>query len=634
MRQKVPPLLKDPTKRSRILEALGSSMETNRSKHENDLVESNNALAVLVTIFPQILPEVFREMLTYFAGESSLQVVVEQLMMHKDKWVRGRWKVPNRETCLTHDGQQKNPSLDHVSEFFRSDSYKKAARTVLYDEFNELSKSIIEAVMAEQNYSYTRSRSTLQGIAAKSWRSNIAKIFSPWRRTRGREAHSHNMVQWHTSPEGTWKIPKLRKTRDVELDHELHHTVMLPLVNRLKALQMAEDWSIAMEMNEKEAEDAKALQECECCFSDTTFEETVSCTTGGHIICFRCLRQAVNEAIYGQSWGRNIDHHTSQIKCLAPMSVGSCAGCIPWDVSSRALTQSENGLEQIRRLESRLADEQLLKSQLPLIRCPFCSYAEVNDLYVPPENCRFRLKISKPFTLVILFLLALGLLPFLAIHTVITRILSPLSTLPTPHLILLNSLARLSHLRHFPRRFQCRSPICALPSCLSCHKLWQDPHICHESAVLSLRTTIESARTAALKRTCPRCGLGFIKESGCNKLTCVCGYTMCYVCRQGLGKGDGGDGYRHFCQHFRPAGGKCGECDRCDLYKAEDEDRLVKEAGEEAEREWRKREGMVGVGGLGGGADRDGASSGLRWREGKWTVQEGIDWWVEKALIC
>lgn len=624
---------KDSSRRSKIFEALSTSMnESKRSVTEDGrLVESNNALLALATIFPQIMPEVFREMLTHFSGKSSLQIVVEQLMMHKDKWVRGRWKVPNHESGSLQDGQKKNPTLEKPIECFRRDEYKKAVRSLLCEEFKGLGKSVIDAVMAEQNYSYTRSRPTIQGIEAKSWKRSITKIFSPWRKSKVRDTESHYMIRWKPCPEGTLKVPELRKTGEVELDLELHQTVLIPLLKGLRAEQAAEDWKIATRLNENAAKDANALYECECCFADMTFEQTAACTTGGHIVCFHCLCQTVNEVVFGQGWGRNIDHRTGQLRCLAPTLEESCSGCIPRELTYRALSQSQGGPDQILKFEYRLADEGLLKSQLPLIRCPFCSYAEVDDLYIPPGKCQFRLKTETPVSLVICLFLALALLPLLAIYSIITYLLVPVSiNYPTPNILLSNSFARLSRLKHFPRRFQCHSPICSQLSCLTCHKSWTDPHICHESAALSLRTTIESARTAALKRTCPRCSLGFIKESGCNKLTCVCGYTMCYVCRQGLGKGDGGEGYRHFCQHFRPLGGKCSECDKCDLYRSEDDDGIVKAAGEEAERKWREREGMVGVEGLKGGSrdDKEG------WWEGKRTFQGCFDVWIQAFWDC
>ena len=90
-----------------------------------------------------------------------------------------------------------------------------------------------------------------------------------------------------------------------------------------------------------------------------------------------------------------------------------------------------------------------------------------------------------------------------------------------------------------------------------------------------------------------------------------------------------GEGYRHFCQHFRPLGGRCRDCDRCDLYRGEDEDEIVRRAGERAEREWRLREGVgeevVGFGGRVVGRGRGGR---------RWGLQEGVDWIVEALVKC
>jgi len=92
---------------------------------------------------------------------------------------------------------------------------------------------------------------------------------------------------------------------------------------------------------------------------------------------------------------------------------------------------------------------------------------------------------------------------------------------------------------------------------------------------------------------------------------------------QQAGGGDEGEGYRHFCQHFRPAGGTCGECERCDLYRAENEDEIVRRAGERAEKEWREREGLgkevIGLVGT---------------PTGELGLQDYVDWWVGIVLKC
>jgi hypothetical protein len=201
-------------------------------------------------------------------------------------------------------------------------------------------------------------------------------------------------------------------------------------------------------------------------------------------------------------------------------------------------------------------------------------------------------------------------------------------------------------LRQRSPRFKCQDPSCRRVSCLQCQKAWHDPHACHEPLLISLRTTVEAARTAAIKRTCPRCSLSFVKSSGCNKLTCVCGYSMCYLCRTALGapsfmenpriRGQGAEdmtGYRHFCEHFRVNPGRpCTECRKCDLYRSEDEDAIVKRAGEIAEQEWRVKEGMVGVEGLGELPGQEPRGRLRRFMDGDWTVQGVIDWIVANLI--
>jgi hypothetical protein len=145
------------------------------------------------------------------------------------------------------------------------------------------------------------------------------------------------------------------------------------------------------------------------------------------------------------------------------------------------------------------------------------------------------------------------------------------------------------HKRRRGLKFRCLNVDCTKTSCTRCRMSWRDPHTCFETEKTSLRTAIESSATAAIKRTCPKCHLSFVKSSGCNKLVCNCGYTMCYICR---GEITSKEGYSHFCQHFRPHGGRCSECERCDLYGDEDEAGAIRKAALEAEQRWREKEGL------------------------------------------
>ena len=55
-----------------------------------------------------------------------------------------------------------------------------------------------------------------------------------------------------------------------------------------------------------------------------------------------------------------------------------------------------------------------------------------------------------------------------------------------------------------------------------------------------VRTQLELRMTEAMLRTCPRCKKRFFKVEGCNKMTCTCGQSMCYICRKPV------KGYDHF----------------------------------------------------------------------------------------
>lgn len=48
---------------------------------------------------------------------------------------------------------------------------------------------------------------------------------------------------------------------------------------------------------------------------------------------------------------------------------------------------------------------------------------------------------------------------------------------------------------------------------------------------VGMRTYIEARLTEAMIRRCHNCQKAFVKEFGCNKMTCTCGASSCYVCR-------------------------------------------------------------------------------------------------------
>jgi hypothetical protein len=592
-----------------------------------DLRELNNNLVALAAIFPDVQVDVFREMLSSFDEESRLAVVTETLLKHKMKWVRGRYRVavkeaaqPEQEKETLHGSQGNVPA----EEKFRSAGYKKAVKAITYQEFKGLSKSTINAVLAEFNHSYTLARPTLVALSSKSWRFSLSSIFLRRKPISSSEAEHHPLVIWQSTGQGSI-IPTLKATGSPELDKELFDSLIRPIQQRRLIELEEKDHTLALELNNAEAEKNEGLHDCECCFTSVTFEELSACDTGGHFICFQCVRRSVNEAVFGQGWQRNIDLDCGTLRCVAAMS-DDCQGCIPQELVRRAFNEDKAGHEILRKLDERLAEDSLLKTNLPLIRCPFCSYAEVDELYLPDSQRSWRLKRNGPsslYTLVIL-ILGVGMIPFLLpaflIFSFLFLLLSSQQTFGDFAVTYFNASVIRLRRKRLGLKFVCQSETCGRSSCISCTKAWNDIHICHESSLLALRTQVELAMSLAIKRTCPRCNTSFVKSSGCNKLTCVCGYQMCYVCRKDIGNGEG---YRHFCEHFRPNGGRgCTECSKCDLYRCEDDEVVVKKAKEEAERQWMEKEGNV----LGGDEKI------RKVLEEKWKTDADAAWWDARWL--
>ncbi|KAI4250530.1 MAG: hypothetical protein L6R40_000130 [Gallowayella cf. fulva] len=604
-----------------------TNVDDQNAGYDRHLAALNAELAILTNIFPDVLSEVFREMLVRFDSESRLEAVVNHLLKNEELWVKGRWRTP---VDRTKNSDPIDVTQIPEADCFRRNSYMWAVKAALLQEFKTLSKSTVNAVLAEQNHSYSLARPVLQNIATKGWRHSIGKFLSRWSRKSDNNTEKHAFIRWTKTTDGSW-LPSLKATGDPELDDELHKTVLAPLYAQHKAQQEANDWEIAVQTNQEEAESADALFECGCCFSSTTFERITTCTASTHIICFDCLSSAVNEALFGQGWDRSVHHDRGLLRCMALTANDNCEGCIPQDATRHAIYQRKKGDQIFSVLESRLAQEALVRAQVPLVRCSVCSYAEATDLYLPPGSFQYGFNTRRPFRTLFYVLLSPCFLLFTISCMLLSHVTHNSVRLPSLRILFQTALTRLANIEQFPTQFQCRSPSCSTLSCTTCSKPWRDPHTCFESEALELRITVEAARTAALKRTCPSCGLGFIKDSGCNKLTCICGYVMCYVCRQGLGPGEGGEGYQHFCQHFRYPTGRCRQCEKCDLYRAEDEDALVKAAGVEAEREWREKQGLEGGGGKLG---KRNAVSKKEKGKGKWTVQAVVDWWVQGVLTC
>ncbi|KAG1777856.1 hypothetical protein EV702DRAFT_1098155, partial [Suillus placidus] len=99
--------------------------------------------------------------------------------------------------------------------------------------------------------------------------------------------------------------------------------------------------------------------------------------------------------------------------------------------------------------------------------------------------------------------------------------------------------------------FRCENADCGAVSCRECKKPDHLPKSCKEvesDKHLDVQHIIEEAMTRVLMQNCPKCQKAFIKEHGCNKMTCPnCQTVSCYICREVI------NGYEHF-GNLRPNG--------------------------------------------------------------------------------
>lgn len=621
-----------------------------------DLQDLNASLDALCTVFPDIQIDVFREMLSSFDGESRLALVANALLQNKVTWVKGRWRAADKEKMPRHvpaaaagaaeAGQGPLPVVSlHPRHKFRSKEYRNAVEKLAWQEFKGLSRSTIIAVLAENNYWYTDARPTLVSLSSKSWRFAISSLFLRRKSVTGTEAATHPLVFWKSSGRGSM-VPCIKTAGNPELDKELYEALIVPILKQAREELEDKDRTLAAELNTKEAERLESMFECSCCFTEATFEEIVACNVEGHTICFRCVHHTLSEAVFGQGWQSSINTETGTLRCLAVEGSG-CKGCISQEQMHRAMLEFKQGAGIMHKFEQRLAEHSLVASGLPLVRCPFCSYAEIDEIYEPPKPLIQPSPRKNAFKLIFV-VLCIGFMPFLLPMAVIIGIATVLLSYKKDITIPLSqeyhaALQRL-HRRRAGSKFTCRNPDCQRSSCLSCNKQWVDIHVCNESSLVALRTQVEQAMSMAVKRVCPRCNTSFVKSAGCNKLVCPCGYKMCYVCRKDIsGDGPGPDvGYRHFCDHFRPEGDgrKCDQCSKCNLWENENTELVLKQAKEEAERKWfqtEKREltGAEKVFLETGMASGPSIRMDKMYSYGGWrvpTLEEGLDFVVEHVL--
>lgn len=353
--------------------------------------------------------------------------------------------------------------------------------------------------MIENNHDYLRSRATLAEIASKSWRFSISTLF---RRKRLEIANS---------------IPEARSTGCEELDAELRALGK----DRIEA-QIAEDQKrmkdflintarefpdllciVSALLDEAEHAAASELVGCETCYGDYTWNEIAACSVG-HFICYGCLTRSVQEILYGQ--GQNMVGAKSSIRCISAAASPACDACIPPEILARVISE-----DMLRAMEEKAATENLDRSGMNLIRCPFCSYAEVDELQ--PYRIREWAKICVMVVLLLFYVYTPASIILAFMFTFFSTYLLTLFLPRVSNAVVLDTVEFFSLHKHWhnavrriqlKRRgalFKCCNGRCKRESCIQCCKEWSAFHRCYEKEEDSVRVYVEKAMANAVKRT-------------------------------------------------------------------------------------------------------------------------------------
>ncbi|EJD46990.1 hypothetical protein AURDEDRAFT_102856 [Auricularia subglabra TFB-10046 SS5] len=483
------------------------------------LDELNAAVALLHEFFPWADIAALRQKLTDYSSLDAMSDLVANTLLDQ-----GLPKASPAGTVTVLDARH----------LFRSAEYKRAVSKLLTGEFKGLSKATIETVLAEHGHSYTHSRETLKAVAKRSWRFALSAWWN--RRTPISDL-----------PPGPYR----GATGSVELNRELQ---LLDAPAREK--QRASDYELARKINEEEHASLGLLT------------EYVAACANGHVFCSECLLRTAQTST------------SCAVRCISASTSESCAAPVPRAVLEAALPGSV-----LEALDDRAARFSVAQTNMRLLSCPFCPFAVWEE--TPEYHVRFQARLS--FYLVLFALLQLLSVVSLNAFVIIACVHSCMSLTDRANrhffgLLGADAGARAIAAKRRGMRFVCRNPDCGLASCMLCDKAWPSTasHNCAEDEKEKLRLFVEQAMAEAVKRTCPKCRCAFVKDGGCNKMTCPCGYKMCYLCRANLAE----EGYKHFCQHFRPLGdgGPCRQCQRCHLYGELDDDMLARAAGKQAEK--------------------------------------------------
>ncbi|RCH82248.1 hypothetical protein CU098_004045, partial [Rhizopus stolonifer] len=232
------------------------------------------------------------------------------------------------------------------SEGIRSEKYKSQAQLQLIQDYPQIWKSSVRAVLAENNWDYIKCYDHLKEMGSNGFWNTIRNFFFYWSSTP-----SHHTKLTVTDPDLLDQLNQLQQ-----------HAVRK---------QVEKDRQLAVQLNLTEYTDQQQLITCDCCYSDESFEQLVFCSEGQHAFCHRCVTHYMSEGLFGQGTLRS----QPRIHCI---SMDECTGYFGQNTLRHLLSD-----DIWKAYESSLLEEGVRAEQQVL--CCACPYFELDESTKPLE---------------------------------------------------------------------------------------------------------------------------------------------------------------------------------------------------------------------------------------------------------
>ena len=289
--------------------------------------------------------------------------------------------------------------------------------------------------------------------------------------------------------------------------------------------QKMNDWMIRTrnhikrKQNQVKAQMTNTGVECMCCFDQFLMEDMCACRNEGHLFCVDCLANFADTQIFGLGNLGAVDPKTKRPAMDLKCFYADCSSGFSREILEKAL--SPTTMEKYDELQFQITVQAADLNNL--VACPRCGFQVQVDQDAPDGS-------------------------------------------------------------EHGQKFVCPMDDCKHTSCRSCFLPWHEGKTCdqvrQEAHSQTGRHCVEEAMTLAKVRACPKCKKPFLKESGCNKITCTgCGTLSCYVCRKVIPPSEG---YRHFCQEPHCKHDTCGKCQLWTKNDDKVDETAMREAGLQA----------------------------------------------------